>query len=239
MKRNLTHRLFPLMIIGAFIMLTNSCQKDHDNNSLVTDIDGNVYHTVQIGSQVWMVENLKTTTYRNGDSIPNITDSIEWSDLSTGAQCNYSNNSNLGTIYGKLYNWYAVSDPRNIAPKGWHVATDAEWTTLENYVAEHMGTSGSVGKALAATSDWTRFTVEGGVGSDLTKNNSTGFTALPGGNRYANGKHDDVGDIGCWWSSTEADPASAWSRGIYCYYATVSRNYGLKKCGFSVRCIKD
>jgi uncharacterized protein (TIGR02145 family) len=186
-----------------------------------------------------MAENLKTTKYRNGESIPAVDDSIEWSQLLTGAQCIYQNDEQLGYLYGRLYNWHAVSDPRNIAPKGWHIPTDAEWTDLETYASSHTGASGSVAKALAATSNWTRFVVENGVGNNLSKNNSLGFSALPGGNRYADGTHDDVGDVGCWWSSTQADASTACSRGIYCYYATVSRNFDNKQGGLSIRCIKD
>lgn len=227
------------MVIGIISILISSCTKDDVDKAMVKDIDGNVYQTITIGSQVWMVENLQTTKYRNGDSIPYISDSMEWSQLSSGGQCIYYNNQNFGYLYGRLYNWHAVNDPRNIAPEGWHVPTDAEWTVLETYAANHLGTSGSVAIALASTTNWTKFTEENGVGNDLSKNNGLGFTALPGGNRYANGKNDDIGDIGCWWSATDADASTAWSRGIYCYYATVSRNFDKKECGLSVRCIKD
>lgn len=220
-------------------MLASSCSKEDDDQQIVKDIDGNLYHTVQIGTQVWMLENLQTTRYRNGDSIPTVNDNIEWSKLSTGGLCIYENRADNNYLYGRLYNWFAVNDPRNIAPKGWHVPTDAEWSTLENYAVSHPGISGSEAKALAAMTNWTKFTEVNVVGNDLLKNNSLGFTALPGGNRYADGKNDDIGEVGCWWSSTEGDENSAWSRGIYCYYATVSRNFDKKQSGLSVRCIKD
>src|ERR1035437_40951 len=100
----------------------------------VTDIDGNVYHTVTIGSQVWMVENLKTTRFLNGESIPNITDNYSWATLSTGAYCDYDNLTDNSSNYGHLYNWFAVVDSRKIAPTGWHVPTDAEWIILQNYL---------------------------------------------------------------------------------------------------------
>ena len=112
-------------------MLTGSYKKDSNNDpeqsqsETVKDIDGNVYHTVTIGTQIWMVENLKTTKYRNGDGIPNVTDNTQWGNLTTWAYCNYNNDAANGTKYGKLYNWYAVNDSRNIAPTGWHVPTDA------------------------------------------------------------------------------------------------------------------
>jgi len=205
----------------------------------VPDIDGNVYHTVIIGSQVWMVENLKTTKYRNGDAIPTVTDATAWSILKTGAQCSYNNDAAIGAKYGKLYNWYAVNDSRNIAPTGWHVPTDAEWTTLTNYVSANLGTSGSIAKALASKTDWASSTNAGAVGNDLTKNNTTGFTALPGGYRSSYGSYLVIGSYGSWWSSTEYNTSSAWFRGLDCSYSNVSRGNDYKGCGFSVRCVRD
>ena len=98
--------------------------------STVTDIDGNVYHFETIGTQVWMVENLKTTKYRDGTSIPNVTINSAWSSLTTGAYCDYSNTSSNSDVYGRMYNWYAINDTHHICPAGWHIPTDAEWTTL-------------------------------------------------------------------------------------------------------------
>ncbi|MBI4645984.1 MAG: fibrobacter succinogenes major paralogous domain-containing protein [Bacteroidia bacterium] len=100
----------------------------------VTDIDGNIYNTIIIGTQEWMQENLKVIHYRNGDAIPDVTGDTQWSNLSTGAYCNYNNNESNALIYGRLYNWYAVADSRNICPAGWHTPTDAEWTTLTDYL---------------------------------------------------------------------------------------------------------
>ena len=132
MKNNLL--FYSLAIMGMFLLLISGCKKGVNKNNLpanaVKDIDGNVYHTVTIGTQVWMVENLKVTKYRDGTPIPNKTDATEWGSLTTGAYCDYDNTVSNSTIYGKLYNWYAVNDWRNIAPTGWHVPTDAEWTTL-------------------------------------------------------------------------------------------------------------
>lgn len=223
-------------------MLANSCKKDDNNNTpdnTVKDIDGNVYQTVTIGTQVWMVENLKTTKYRNGDPIPNVTDDTEWSNLTTGAQCNYNNDAAIGNKYGKLYNWYAVSDGRNIAPTGWHVSSDAEWTTLENYVAANLGTSGSVAKALASKTDWASSTDAGAVGNDLTKNNTSGFSALPGGYRYDDGIFYYIGYYGIWWTSTESDTNYAWNRSLNYYGPGVDRYYNYKEFGCSVRCVRD
>src|SRR5665647_3709784 len=130
--------IYTVLLAGLLFPLLNNCKKeattDPDQTSgTVTDIDGNVYHTVTIGTQVWMVENLKTTKYRNGDPIPNVTDNIAWGALTTGAYCNYNNDTNNSITYGRLYNWYAANN-RNIAPSGWHVPTVAEWTILITYV---------------------------------------------------------------------------------------------------------
>jgi uncharacterized protein (TIGR02145 family) len=242
MKKKSSILICSFLMMGVLVMLANSFKKDDNNNTpdnTVKDIDGNVYQTVTIGTQVWMVENLKTTKYRNGDPIPNVTDDTEWSNLTTGAQCNYNNDAAIGNKYGKLYNWYAVSDGRNIAPTGWHVFSDAEWTTLENYVAANLGTSGSVAKALASKTDWASSTDAGAVGNDLTKNNTSGFSALPGGFRYDYGYFSSIGFSGYWWTSTEYDYYYAWKCNLNYYDPGVHRNSHLKEDGFSVRCVRD
>jgi uncharacterized protein (TIGR02145 family) len=242
MKKRTKFWFLPIVAIGLYLTLAPSCSKDDDNNSDITvkDIDGNIYHTVTIGTQVWMVENLKTTKYRNGDPIPNYTDDNEWRTLLIGAFCNYDNNSDNCATYGNLYNWYAVEDSRNIAPIGWHVPTDEEWTTLENYVAANLGISGSVAKALASTIIWTSINTSGAIGNDLTKNNSTGFTALPGGIRSNIGVFNLIRRYGFWWSSTEDNSTNAFCQSMY-YGGSNLGDYssGSKENGFSVRCLKD
>src|ERR1035437_6837240 len=180
-----TSLLSTMLLIS--IMLVSCSKKDDPNNTVntVTDKDGNVYHTVTIGTQTWMAENLKTTQYNDGTSIPYVTDNTAWSILSTPAYCWYSNDAaTYKNKYGALYNWYTVNTGK-LAPTGWHVPTDAEWTTLTNYVTANLGTSLNVAKALAATTDWTIDTYDAGaIGNDLSKNNSTGFSALPGGYRF-------------------------------------------------------
>jgi len=207
-----------------FILLTitfSSCKSDSNEDPLVnnqgevTDIDGNVYKTVTIGTQVWMAENLKTTKYRNGDPIPNITNGPEWNNLKTGAYCNYNNDIAISNKYGKYYNWYTVNDPRGIAPSGWHVPSVSEWETLEIYVSATLGTSGSVAKALAAKTDWVSSTNNDAPGNDLTKNNSSGFTGLPGGEcfAYEEGLFKSIGYDGSWWSSSlGSNTNDAWNR---------------------------
>jgi uncharacterized protein (TIGR02145 family) len=196
----------------------------------VTDIDGNVYQTIQIGTQTWMAENLKARHYRNGDPIPHVTDTTAWTDLTTGAFCWYNNDSSNNAAYGKMYNWYAVADSRNMAPAGWHVPTDAEWTTLVNYLGGE-GVSGGKMKETG-TAHWNT--------PNTGATNVSGFTALPGGYRYTpNGSFRKMGDDGDWWSATAVDASYAWFRNIYYNFATSGRYYYNKQNGFSVRCVQD
>ena len=197
------------------------------------DIDGNIYQTIQIGNQEWMAENLKVTRYRNGDDIEYVTDNNQWSNLSTGAYCYYSNSSSNGDIYGALYNWYAVEedDTRGLAPEGWRVPTDAEWQTLVDYLG---GSSVAGGKMKeTGTAHWNS--------PNTGATNESGFTALPGGYRnFYNGSFDYLGNYGYFWSATEYSAYYAWSR-ILVYDSTeVYRNYyDYKQYGYSVRCIRD
>jgi uncharacterized protein (TIGR02145 family) len=196
----------------------------------VTDVDGNSYQTVQIGTQCWTQSNLTVSKYRNGDNIPNITDNTQWSQTntySTGAWCNYNNDASNGTTYGKLYNWYAVNDSRGLCPTGWHVPTDAEWLTLEN----HLGGSSVAGGAMKSTTGWNA--------PNTGATNSSGFTALPGGNRFHYGVFTSVGSNGFWWSSSVAGSGLAWSRWLFSSNATVSREFLELQYGYSVRCVRD
>jgi uncharacterized protein (TIGR02145 family) len=200
----------------------------------VTDIDGNVYNTVTIGTQVWMAENLKTTKYNDGTAIPNITDNSAWSLLTTGAYSDYSNIPANSTTYGRLYNWYvgASSNPKNVCPTGWHVPTDAQWYTLITY----LGGEAVAGSKLkeTGTTHWTP--------TNTGATNETGFTALPGGCRNSwSGTFVEIGSIGFWWSSTETttNGTDAYSRAMANIYSTVGRSNNGKKSGFSYRCLKD
>ncbi len=201
-----------------------------DNSNTVTDYDGNVYNTITIGTQVWMVENLKVSHYRNGEPIPNVSDPDDWGNLITGAFCNYDNSFSNGTTYGKLYNWYAVNDGRNIAPIGWHVPTDAEWTILTSYLG---GASVAGGKLKeTGTTHW--------ASPNTGATNESGFTALPGGYRFSNGTFYHIGDFGNWWSSTEANIANdAWIRAMRYDNSAVSKTGSYEENGYSVRCVRD
>ena len=197
--------------------------------SLKTSSDAAFLPTIVIGTQQWMRENLDVLTYRNGDIIPQVTDPTAWAALTTGAWCYYNNDVANGAIYGKLYNWYAVNDPRGLAPTGWHVPTDDEWTTLSTTLGGDAVAGGKM--KVAGTTRWTT--------PNTGATNESGFAGLPGGYRSFNGTFNDVGSIGYWWSSTESNTSNAWYRGLYCNFGDINRSFYNKKKGFSVRCLRD
>jgi uncharacterized protein (TIGR02145 family) len=194
----------------------------------VTDIDGNTYLTVKIGNQWWMAENLRVTHFRNGEDMPNITDNTTWRNLTTGAYCNYNNDTAQVAVYGRLYNWYAVGDSRNIAPAGWHVPSDAEWQTLVDYLGGQVVAGGKM-KEVGTTHWW--------YPSGAT--NESGFTALPGGLRGNFGVYSSMGNYAQFWSSTENYSNLAWYHYLVCESSGVNRYDAEMRGGFSVRCVKD
>lgn len=218
------------MIATLILSVLTGCSPTENESNTVTDVDGNVYQTVQIGSQVWMAENLKVIHYRNGDAIPNITNGSSWSSITTGAYCNYDNNDTHVAIYGRLYNYYAVKDSRNIAPAGWHVPSDNEWQTLIDHLGGYSVAGGKMKET--GTDHWTS------PNTDAT--NESGFTALPGGLRGdVDGDYIKMGLYACFYSSTEYRSLEAISRKLTWYFPTaVSWHYG-RRVGLSVRCVKD
>lgn len=243
-----------LAIFAILLMFSSSCTKEDSSNIVidgktifygdpVTDIDGNVYHTVKIGTQTWMVENLKTTKYNDGTNIPYVTDPTAWSTLRTPGYCYYDNDSLNKYTYGALYNWYTINTGK-LAPTGWHEPTDADWSTLINHLIAHgynydgTTTGNKIAKSLAATTGWSTYN-NGAVSKDLSKNNTSGFAGLPGGYRYNYGTFVDIGSSGGWWSSTEYSMDDAWYRSLYYTNSNVGRNYSYRQCGFSVRCLRD
>ena len=211
----------------------------------VTDINGNVYKTVKIGTQVWMKENLKTTKYRNGNIIGTTTPAtLDISDQSTPKyQWSYDGNESNVVTYGRLYTWYTITDSRGVCPTGWHVPTDAEWTTLTNFLTNngygYQGSGSDIAKSMAVTSGWKISTTAGQVGYDQVSNNSSGFTAFPTGFYYYNGTFSYMGNAGFLWSSSEYDMSNAWGQSMNYGNENVSRiNYG-KASGLPVRCLKD
>ena len=223
--------IFSFILMGMFYFLTTSCKKeDHPTGTeTVTDIDGNVYHTITIGTQVWMVENLKTTKYRDTTSIPNVIDNTAWSNSNTGAYCDYNNTPSNATTYGRIYNWYTVSDVHNIAPTGWHVPTDAEWSTLTTYLGGESVAGGKLKEI--GTTHW--------ESPNTGATNQTGFTALPAGYRIYDGSFRSLGKYGGWWCAREYQAETALLRFVYYITSDVSRTGDYKVLGFSVRCVRD
>lgn len=198
---------------------------------IVTDFDGNSYQTIEIGDQCWMMENLKVTHYRNGDPIPNVTDHGTWIGLTTGAYCDYNNDTSNVAVYGRLYNWFAIDDSRNIAPEGWHVPSDAELQTLVDYLGGDAVAGGAMKET--GTTHWDS------PNSGAT--NASGFTALPGGLRDTDDMFDymGMGAVAYFWSSTESPPNHAWTRKLYYTGAIANRLGYYKQYGYSVRCVRD
>lgn len=216
------------------------------------------YKSVKIGTQTWMTENLNVSTFRNGDPIPQVKSNEEWKQAGENKQpawCYYENDPKNGNKYGKLYNWYAVNDPRGLAPAGWHIPTDAEWTTLENHLGDDAG------KKMKSASGWNGYGCKkcDGGSSEFKKicsackgtqsnssepnsgngTNSSGFSGLPGGFRDYYGNFSYVGYYGYWWSASEGSTFFAYSRSLDSYYRNLSRNYDAKGKGWSVRCLRD
>ena len=198
-------------------------------NGGLTDIDGNVYDTIVIGNQVWMRQNLKVTKYNNGDALPHITANAAWSALTSGAYCNYGNNTSIGATYGMLYNYYVVSDNRNVCPQNWHVPHLSEWQALETYLG---GSSVAGGKLKEVdTIYWAS------PNADAT--NSSGFTALAGGSRSSTGVSGDLGYYGNWWTNDEYDASKGIAMDLSYGNGTSHLFQRTKSIGMSIRCIKD
>ncbi len=199
------------------------------DNTTVTDIDGNAYQTVIIGSQTWMVENLKTTRYNDGSSMSNITNSVTWNGLTSGAYCWYNNaEPSYKNTYGALYNWYAVNTGK-LAPTGWHIPTDSEWTTLTNYLGGERIAGGKLKEG--GSSHWV-FPNTGGT-------NESQFRALPGGYRHSNGAFNNISSYGSWWSSSEYDTDNALTRDISFSCSDIFKLDSGKAFGLYIRCVRD
>ncbi len=244
--------LLSLMVVLMVVILGSYCKKnsagpESNETDTVIDIDGNIYKTVKIANQWWMAENLKVTHYRNGDAIPNITDHIEWTGLTSGAYCVYDNNTSNADSYGYLYNWYAVKNSRNIAPPGWHVPSDEEWKELEMWLG--------MSQSEADRSGW-RGTDEGGKlketgtthwnSPNTGATNETGFSALPSGHHYGGtavymGSYIYMGSYAYFWSSTESNSWAAFGRLLRCKFSDIGRggSHLDKRNGLSIRLVRD
>jgi len=185
------------------------------------------FSVVKIGNQSWMAKNLDVDHYRNGDPIPEVKDPYAWPMLTTGAWCYYNNDTANGKIYGKLYNWYAVNDPRGLAPAGWHIPSDSEWTTLEKSLGS---ISEAVGKLKeAGTMHWKT--------PNTGANNSSGWTGLPGGQRSQIAYFGYVKEVGYWWTSSERNTLALIH--LMDYIGLAGGTISDKRFGYSVRCVRD
>jgi uncharacterized protein (TIGR02145 family) len=184
---------------------------------------------ITIGRQTWTNKNLDVSTFRNGELIPQAKSKEEWlkaGDNKTAVFCYYEYDSKNGKVYGKLYNWYAVNDSRGLAPKGYHIPSDAEWTILTDF----LGGSKISGKKMKSKDGWS---------DDGNGDNSSGFNGLPGGSCNYFGYFDGMADYGNWWSSSENDAGGAWERYLSNGDTRVYRSLGFKDYGFSVCCLRD
>lgn len=234
--------------VWIFLVLTTSSYSQTPGNG-VTDIDGNQYNSVIIGTQEWQKENLNVSKYSDGTPIPQVTDPTEWENVTTGAWCYFNNDPTNGAIYGKLYNWYAVkgiydtaslNDPtlrKDIAPSGWHVPTDTEWSTLLNLL-DPNSEGGATGPNIAG-GKMKETGITHWISPNLGANNSSGFSSLPGGLRYFNGGPDTIGNSAYYWSSTENSTNDAWYRVLIYNSSGAFSNYTNKYIGLSLRLINN
>jgi len=238
---------FLIILISLLTILLSGCEKNEATpvfeTGTLTDIDGNVYNTIKIGTKWWMAENLKVQRYSNGDSIryvpKNVPDSV-WSNNDTGAYCYFEEE------YGFLYNYHAITDPRSLAPKGWHIPSDDEWKELEKFlgmsnedVEDINWRGGDQGNKLKIVGGDTRYWAESSDQFEIFGTNESGFTALGGACRIFNGEWGDITHTGFWWTSSQLNEDEAWYRSLDYNKANVFRYYGSIKYGFSVRCVKD
>jgi uncharacterized protein (TIGR02145 family) len=224
------------------------------SRTTVTDADGNIYPTVRIGSQVWTVENLRTTKWNDGTPIPHVPDSVAWHNLASPGYCYYENLNNPDTIkrFGALYNWYCA-DSKKLAPQGWHVAADDDWETLQNYLIKHgynwdgVKRDNRIAKAIAAPSGWKPFGIEGMPGNKMKDNNRSGFCGVAAGFRYDSRDSagwypifKNKGHRATWWSATEVTESVGSVYGLgFCVDYLIKYDQWIKTCGYPVRLVKN
>ena len=230
-------------ILLVFFLSISGCNPVYEPKfgDTVTDVDGNVYHTVTIASQTWMTENLRTTHFNDSTAITLIPDSAGWGNPTKTGYCWYNNDSaSYKNSFGALYSWYTVNTGK-LAPKGWHVASADEWLTLENNVSSYISTSKTLAKILASTTGWRQSLNSGTVGNYPAINNASGINGLPGGYRINYIRSFSKKDsLGAWWTSTQSDTVRyAVGLNIQFNQSYVERNAYSKWCGLSVRCVKN
>jgi uncharacterized protein (TIGR02145 family) len=226
MKRIEKH--LEILYVIAFLMVSVINTSNAQEGNTAKDLDGNTYKMIKIGNQTWMAENLKTTKFSDGTTIPLVIDNAAWLGLNTPAYCWYDNDSTYKKTYGALYNGYTVNTGK-LCPTGWHISSDAEWSALITYLGGDNIAGGKLKEK--GTIHWS--------GPNPEATNESGFTALPGGSRYSNGFYFTIKNLGYWWTSIEGKTLNGWYRSIYNRNSVVSRNYYDLTNGFSVRCVKD
>jgi uncharacterized protein (TIGR02145 family) len=243
-----------LIVLMLFTVLSYAQGEQLYADGTATDQDGNSFEWIDYGTQDWAIENAEAVTYRDGTPIPQVTDNTAWTSLTTGAWCYYYNDPTKG----KLYNLYAVAgihdnDPntpnKELAPEGWHVPSDAEWTTLEEYLITNgynydgTTTGNKIAKAMASNTGWNNSNDTGAIGNDQSSNNSSGFNAFPDGARNNYGEFYDEGYVINFWSSLGDDTDVSWTRALSKSYNYLSRavyNYNdIRNYGYSVRFVRD
>lgn len=235
MKNRTKAWFYPILIISVLLVLENRCKKDDNNNGnppvtgTVTDIDGNTYRTIKIGTQVWMAENLKTTKYRDGDTIPQVKDGGAWSVDTTGAYCNWNNDINVVPEYGRLYNWYACTNPHKLAPEGWHIPSVSEWGVLIVFLGGDSIAGGSMKDT--DTTHWASL--------NIGATNSSGFTAIAASARASNGPFFGPNLFAAFWTSLSSNNYLAYKYYIINNSAYIYKEDEYKQQGHNVRCIKD
>jgi uncharacterized protein (TIGR02145 family) len=231
MKTNHNRYFNSVITAVAVLFFLTGCKKEDaiDLKNKIADIDGNTYDTIRIGSQTWMAENLRTTHFRNGDPIPEVTGDAEWKSLTSPGYCNYDNSIAIADTYGHLYNWYAVSDERNIAPEGWHVPTINEWLILMDYLGGQNIAGGKLKER--GTEHW--------ASPNIQASNESGFTGLPGGVRMSYGDFSSLSHTGDWWAIDELTGVTSLSYYISYAHPILGPAIYLKQYGLQVRCIKD
>ena len=240
-----THSISDIVNVNFVSASQHSCGADSIHNpnlcyGSMTDQEGNIYKTILIGTQEWMAENLKTSTYRNGDPITTNLTNSEWEntiDTQLGAWAYVNNGSLYECPYGKLYNFFAVADPRHICPTGWHEPTDAEWSELINYLDPNADGGNNYNLAAAklkseGTQYWTS--------SNSSATNESGFSGLAIGTRDQYGQFfANYGEYAYWWTSSEFDSVSSWVRFLNSNTLNAIRNVGAKQAGNPLRCLRD
>lgn len=244
---NVHLKLIFIFILVQLLFIVSSCKDKSatpviQQTGTVTDADNNIYKTVKIGNQWWMAEDLRVKKYRNGDYIIQIqTDTALWSNDSQGAYCD--NKDIAGNLIGRFYNWYVVTNSKNIAPDGWHIPSDDEWKQLEKYLGVNSADADKTGwrgttegdqLKMKATQGWTIY-------NNVWGTNESGFSAVANGCRLYNGTEGDPGQFATefWWSSSQQNLTEAWYRYLDYKNSNVFRSHTYKNYGFSIRCVKD